>query len=49
MILVDSGFSRHMTGKKEYLKDYRKLDNAREVKFGNNKNCSIKGYRKIMN
>lgn len=38
-----------MTGKNEYLKDYRKLDSVEEVKFGNNNKCSIKEYGKITN
>ena len=34
---IDSGCSRHMTGRKENLRDYRSLENAGVVKFGNNR------------
>ncbi|KAI3739799.1 hypothetical protein L2E82_30211 [Cichorium intybus] len=46
---MDSGCSRHMTGKKEYLRDYRTLDDAGNVRFGNNETCPIRGYGKITN
>ncbi|KAI3499752.1 hypothetical protein L1887_35561 [Cichorium endivia] len=46
---MDSGCSRHMTGKKEYLRDYRTLDDAGNVRFGNNDTCPIRGYGKITN
>ncbi|KAI3503844.1 hypothetical protein L1887_32298 [Cichorium endivia] len=45
---MDSGCSRHMTGKKEYLRDYRTLD-AGNVRFGNNDTRPIRGYGKITN
>ncbi|KAI3700454.1 hypothetical protein L2E82_45084 [Cichorium intybus] len=38
-----------MTGKKEYLRDYRTLDDAGNVRFGNNETCPIRGYGKITN
>ncbi|KAI3682224.1 hypothetical protein L2E82_50087 [Cichorium intybus] len=46
---MDSGCSRHMTGRKEYLRDYRNLDDAGNVRFGNNETCLIRGYGKITN
>ena len=46
---IDSGCSRHMTGRKENLRDYRSLENARVVKFGNNHKCQVKGYGKVTN
>ncbi|KAI3767811.1 hypothetical protein L2E82_18230 [Cichorium intybus] len=46
---MDSGCSRHMIGKKEYLKDYMTLDDAGNVRFGNNETCPIRGYGKITN
>ena len=46
---IDSGCSRHMTGKIEYLKDFRELQGAGYVKFGNNNLAEIKGYGKITN
>ncbi|KAI3790994.1 hypothetical protein L2E82_04492 [Cichorium intybus] len=38
-----------MTGRKEYLRDYRNLDDAGNVRFGNNETCLIRGYGKITN
>ncbi|KAI3782315.1 hypothetical protein L2E82_12357 [Cichorium intybus] len=38
-----------MTGRKEYLRDYRNLDDAGNVCFGNNETCPIRGYGKITN
>ena len=46
---IDSGCSRHMTGRKENLRDYRSLENAGVVKFGNNHKCQVKGYGKVTN
>ncbi|KAI3493567.1 hypothetical protein L1887_40767 [Cichorium endivia] len=46
---MDSGCSRHMTGKREYLRDFRTLDDAGNVRFGNNDTCPIRGYGKITN
>ncbi|KAI3700123.1 hypothetical protein L2E82_44740 [Cichorium intybus] len=46
---MDSGCSRHMTDKREYLRDYGTLDDAGNVRFGNNDTCPIRGYGKIMN
>ncbi|KAI3522308.1 hypothetical protein L1887_11842 [Cichorium endivia] len=46
---MDSGCSRHMTEKREYLRDYRTLDDAGNVRFGNNETCPIRGYDKITN
>ena len=46
---IDSGFSRYMTGRKENLRDYRSLENARVVKFGNNKKFHVQGYGTVTN
>ncbi|KAI3493456.1 hypothetical protein L1887_41848 [Cichorium endivia] len=46
---MDSGCSRHMTGRREYLRDFRTLDDAGNVRFGNNDTCPIRGYGKITN
>ncbi|KAL4578457.1 hypothetical protein LXL04_014580 [Taraxacum kok-saghyz] len=46
---IDSGYSRHMTGKIDYLKDFRELQGVGYVKFGNNELAEIKGYGKITN
>ena len=34
--IIDSGCSHHMTGRKELFKDLKKLDQRRNVNFGNN-------------
>ncbi|KAL4564910.1 hypothetical protein LXL04_028986 [Taraxacum kok-saghyz] len=46
---IDSGCSRHMTGRKEQLRDFRNLKDGGRVKFGNNHTAEIKGYGKITN
>ena len=46
---IDSGCSRHMTGKIKYLKDFHELQGAGYVKFGNKDLAEIKGYGKITN
>ena len=46
---IDSACSRHMTGRKDYLRDYRNLTNAGKVKYGNNETGDIKGYGMITN
>ena len=46
---IDSGCSRHMTGRKEQLRDFRKLKDGGRVKFGNNHTAEIKGYGQITN
>ncbi|KAL4556842.1 hypothetical protein LXL04_035006 [Taraxacum kok-saghyz] len=46
---IDSGCSRHMTGKIERLKDFRGLKGAGYVIFGNNDVAEIKGYGKLTN
>ena len=43
---IESGCSRHMTGKKENLRYFQSLKNAGVVKFGNNQKCEVKGYGK---
>ncbi|KAL4582285.1 hypothetical protein LXL04_006830 [Taraxacum kok-saghyz] len=46
---IDSGCSRHMTGRKEQLRDFRKLKDGGRVNFGNNHTAEIKGYGQITN
>ncbi|XP_052622697.1 uncharacterized protein LOC128127985 [Lactuca sativa] len=38
-----------MTGRKENLRDFRSLENAGVVNFGNNHKCQVKGYGKVTN
>ncbi|TLX70168.1 DDE-type integrase/transposase/recombinase [Labilibacter sediminis] len=45
---ADTGCSRHMTGMKKYLKDFRILDGGR-VFFGNNDFALIRGYGTLTN
>ncbi|XP_052621094.1 uncharacterized protein LOC111908797 [Lactuca sativa] len=46
---IDSGCSRHMTDRKEELREYGELKNGGRVKFGNNLLGEIKGYGMIKN
>nr|KAJ0227036.1 hypothetical protein LSAT_V11C100049630 [Lactuca sativa] len=46
---IDSGCSRHMTGRKEELREFRSLKDGGFVKFGNNSYGTIKGYGMITN
>ncbi|KAI3505861.1 hypothetical protein L1887_28170 [Cichorium endivia] len=46
---IDSGCSRHMTGRKEELREYRSLPNGGRVSYGNNAIGKIKGYGMITN
>nr|KAJ0214349.1 hypothetical protein LSAT_V11C400174670 [Lactuca sativa] len=46
---IDSGCSRHMTGRKEELREFRSLKDGGSVKFGNNSYGTIKGYGMITN
>ncbi|KAI3515898.1 hypothetical protein L1887_14803 [Cichorium endivia] len=46
---IDSGCSRHMTGRKEELREYRSLTNGGKVSYGNNATGKIKGYGMITN
>ncbi|KAI3780096.1 hypothetical protein L2E82_09983 [Cichorium intybus] len=46
---IDSGFSRHMTGKREELREYRSLRNGGKIRYGNNATDEIKGYGMITN
>lgn len=39
----------HTTGRKENLRDFRKLENAGFVNFGNNEKFKVKGYGKMIN
>ena len=46
---IDSGCSHHMTRRKDHLRDFRSIENAGVMKFGNNKKCQVKGYGKVTN
>ncbi|KAI3510498.1 hypothetical protein L1887_17545 [Cichorium endivia] len=46
---IDSGSSRHMTGRKEELREYRSLRNGGKIRYGNNVTGEIKGYGMITN
>jgi len=46
---IDSGCSRHMTGRREALHEFRTLRDGGRVRYGNNANCEIKGYGMITN
>ena len=46
---IDSGCSRHMTGRKEELREFRSLKDGGCVKYGNNSYGTIKGYDMITN
>ncbi|KAL7585167.1 uncharacterized protein LOC111912704 [Lactuca sativa] len=46
---IDSGCSRHMTGRKEELREFRALKDGGNVKYGNNYFGRIKGYDMITN
>nr|KAJ0216141.1 hypothetical protein LSAT_V11C300140320 [Lactuca sativa] len=49
IFLKESGCSCHMTGRKEHLRDFCKLENVGVGKFGNNQKCKFKGYGKVTN
>ena len=42
--LIDSVCSLHMTGRLEYLRDFRTISGGGHVTFGNNANGTIRGY-----
>ncbi|XP_052625079.1 uncharacterized protein LOC128132565 [Lactuca sativa] len=46
---IDSGCSRHMTGRREELRESRSLKDGGCVKYGNNSYGMIKGYGMITN
>ena len=46
---IDSGCSRHMTGRKEELREFQSLQDGGCVKYGNNSFGTIKGYGMITN
>ncbi|XP_023765107.1 uncharacterized protein LOC111913614 [Lactuca sativa] len=48
-LYIDSGCIRHMTGKKEELRDFRSLKYGGRVKFGNKATGEIKGSGIITN
>src|SRR3954453_7564325 len=46
---VDSGCSRHMTGRRECLRNFRSIECRGSVRIGNGGRCFIKGYGAITN
>ncbi|XP_023766822.1 uncharacterized protein LOC111915392 [Lactuca sativa] len=46
---IDNGCFRHMTGRREELREFRSLSDGGKLKFGNNATSEIKGYRMITN
>lgn len=49
LVYIDSGYSCHMTRRKECLRDFINLVSAKVVKFENNNKFTIKKYDKITN
>ncbi|KAI3691358.1 hypothetical protein L2E82_49702 [Cichorium intybus] len=47
--LIDSTCSMHMTGRLEFLRDYREVNHGGYVTFGNDANRIIKGYGVLTN
>ncbi|KAI3708761.1 hypothetical protein L2E82_38185 [Cichorium intybus] len=48
-LLIDSACSMHMTGRLEFLRDYREVNFGGYVTFGNDANGIIKGYGVLTN
>nr|KAJ0209793.1 hypothetical protein LSAT_V11C400226980 [Lactuca sativa] len=46
---IDSGYSKHMTGNRNYLRDFKPIQTNQDVTFGNNMKAKIKGYGNITN
>nr|KAJ0209889.1 hypothetical protein LSAT_V11C400174360 [Lactuca sativa] len=46
---IDSGCSKHMTGNRNYLRDFNPIQINQDVTFGNNMKAKIKGYGNITN
>ncbi|KAL7586646.1 hypothetical protein Lser_V15G40445 [Lactuca serriola] len=46
---IDSGCSKHMTGNRNYLRDFKPIQTNQDVTFGNNMKAKIKGYGNITN
>ncbi|XP_052621871.1 uncharacterized protein LOC128127439 [Lactuca sativa] len=46
---IDSGCSKHMTGNRNYLHDFKPIQTNQDVTFGNNMKAKIKGYGNITN
>ncbi|KAI3700157.1 hypothetical protein L2E82_44776 [Cichorium intybus] len=46
---IDSGCLRHMTRRREELREYRSLRNGGRIRYGNNATGEIKGYGMITN
>ncbi|KAL4570004.1 hypothetical protein LXL04_025653 [Taraxacum kok-saghyz] len=47
--LLDSGCSLHMTGRLDYLRDFKPIQQGGHVTFGNDENGIIKGYGILTN
>ena len=47
--LIDSSCSLHMTGRSQYLCDFKADTNGGHVTFGNDANGTIQGYRLLTN
>lgn len=46
---INSGCSRHMTGRREEPMEFYSLQDGGSVKYGNNSFATIKGYGMITN
>ncbi|XP_052624822.1 uncharacterized protein LOC128132337 [Lactuca sativa] len=46
---IDSGCSKHMTGNRNYLRDFKPIQTNQDVTFGNNMKAKIIGYGNITN
>ncbi|KAI3523774.1 hypothetical protein L1887_02170 [Cichorium endivia] len=46
---IDNGCSRHMTERKEYLREYKSLKNGGIVRYGNKATGEIRGFEMIKN
>ncbi|KAI3723832.1 hypothetical protein L2E82_35593 [Cichorium intybus] len=46
---IDSGCSKHMTGNRNYLREFKPTQTNQDVTFGNNMTAKIKGYGNITN
>nr|KAJ0202156.1 hypothetical protein LSAT_V11C600323170 [Lactuca sativa] len=46
---IDSGCSKHMTGNRNYLRDFKPIQTNQDGTFGNNMKAKIKGYGNITN
>nr|KAJ0202111.1 hypothetical protein LSAT_V11C600325740 [Lactuca sativa] len=46
---IDNGCSKHMTGNRNYLRDFKPTQTSQDVTFGNNMTTKTKGYGNITN